>query len=68
MGHFDHLTDFIVKMMKCRPDVHQKQGHEGVADTPTDHGSKLPSVVCSSSAQRGILNGVTFQRFAPDYD
>ena len=28
---------------------------EGVADTPTDHRSKLLLVICSSSAQRGLL-------------
>ena len=44
------------------------QVREGVADTPTDHASELASVVRSSSAQRGILIGPCFTRFAPDYD
>ena len=50
-------------------DVHTRvQGREGVTDTPTDHASKLASVVRSSSVPRGILNDLGFDPFAPDYD
>ena len=67
MGLFWPRADFIVKMMKCRQNVHTRS-REVVADTPTDHASKLAPVVGSSSAQRGILIGLVLRRFAPDYD
>ena len=50
-------ADFLVKMTKCRLDVHTDMSREVVADTPTDHASKLAPVIGSSSAQRGILIG-----------
>ena len=69
MGHFDAYPALCCQNDEvstvCTPSISVR---EGVADTPTDHGSKLPAVVRSSSAQRGILNEVTFSRFAPDYD
>ena len=53
---------------KCAPS-HTRSGR---TDTPTDHGSKLPSVVRSSSvlarASHGILNDLGFDCFTGDYD
>ena len=72
MAHFDGAMDFIVKMTKCRQSVHarypQEQSREGCARYPHDTRSKLLLGVAPHLAWRGILNEVTFRRFAPDYD
>ena len=64
MGRFDLQRDFTVKTTKCRRVAHPEKrrywGREVVADTPTEHGSKLPPVLRSSSAQRGILIGTVY--------
>ena len=49
MGHFEPSLEFIVKMTKCRPNVHGSQHAKCTPDTPTDHASKLAPVVGSSS-------------------
>ena len=72
MGYFRRDPDFIVKMTKCRLDVHAKWS----SDTPSDHVSKLTTVVTSSSDSArvdsgrfsDILNAPGFERFAGDYD
>ena len=72
MAHFDRAAEFIVKMTKCRPNVHGLCTRKGRSDTPTGHRSKLLLVSVSSSdlsaVSGGILNGPVFRRFTPDYD
>ena len=71
-GHFDPYSRLLVKMTKCRPNVHPMYPRSGRSDTPTDPASKLaPGVGSSSELARspgGILNGSIIYCFAPDYD
>ena len=68
MAYFDRTRDFTVKMTKCRLNVHPYVTRNGHPDTPTG-----PAASCFWDqlliwAQRGILIGTSFNRFAPDYD
>ena len=45
MGHFDRYSDFIVKMTKCRPDVHWISRAKWSSDTPTSHAA---SCLCAT--------------------
>ena len=51
MGHIDRYSEIIVKMTKCRQNVHAA----GRSDTPTVNRSKLPLVDRSSSDLGGWI-------------
>ena len=54
MGHFDAYRDIIVKMTKCRTDVHTMT-RRGRSDTPTGNRSKLLLVTRSSSELSAVV-------------
>ena len=72
MGHFCRVADFIVKMTKCRRDVHtctQPCAREVCACCMSQ--ISLWSIFLRhawSHAWRGILNASVFNRFTGDYD
>ena len=72
IGHFDPWSGLYVKMTKCRSYVHTRVTREGVVRYPHVTRSKLllgdAPHLTQRTASDGILNGLTFNGFALDYD
>ena len=72
MGHFYRYSYIIVKMTKCRQDVHTSVTRRGrwlhVSDLPLVDLSETCLDATSARDSSDILNELVFRRFTGDYD